>query len=305
MKTRIKRSRTSASFCFLGSPIRCLHQFQLGSRTLVFIRESGYAVIRWIICLQSCFSALWYLQQRLADCSITVEGNYKCTSAGAGSNLLPMLRLHFWRCRSCPKIRYQEKHRTCSPTPRNGSHMSARNMCLSGHIFLQIPHHMMYNRIQRFTRGCRSVCRHFLTGLCVQNGALTCLCSVIDAQVASHRQEKYWWIFKWLILKAKQLIMRWIKQFKVSTSGFLVFHWPFLQSKTMLVKHGDRIDGWVAVFLVSERVFTVLLEYFNRCCFMCKYNLLPLHNRKHLPFVFWNFLLMTCYFKVEAELQTL
>lgn len=39
---------------------------------------------------------------------------------------------------------------------------------------------------------------------------------------------------------------------------------------------------------------------------LCGYNLLPgEYRRKHFLFVFWNFLLITHYFKVRVELQTL
>lgn len=106
----------------------------------------------------------------MADCSITERVYSRRTSARAGSGAPSVLQPHYCRRRSCLKIRYQEIRRTCSPTPRNGSHMSASNMCLSGHIFLQIPHHMMHYGVQRFTRRRRSVCRHFLAGCGVQNG---------------------------------------------------------------------------------------------------------------------------------------
>lgn len=135
----------------------------------------------------------------MAGCSITERVYSRRTSARAGSGAPSVLQPHYCRRRSCLKIRYQEIRRTCSPTPRNGSHMSAPNMCLSGHIFLQIPHHMMHYGVQRFTRRRRSVCRHFLAGCGVQNGALACLgdclCPVFNAQVLSHRQEMDWRIF--------------------------------------------------------------------------------------------------------------
>lgn len=54
---------------------------------------------------------------------------------------------------------------------------------------------------------CRSVCRHFLTGLSVQNETLTslgdCWCSVINAQVASHRREMYRRIFSRIHAESK------------------------------------------------------------------------------------------------------
>lgn len=83
------------------------------------------------------------------------------------------------------KIPYQKIH---SPTPRNDYHMSAAN---TGYIFLQIPHHVMDERMQGFVRRCRRVCRHLLTGWWAPNGALTCLdhclCPVFNVHVVSQK----------------------------------------------------------------------------------------------------------------------
>lgn len=147
-----------------------------------------------------------------------------------------MLQPHYCRRRSGLKIRYQEIWRTCSPPPRNGSHMSAPNMCLSGHIFLQRPHHMMYDGRRRFARRRGRVCWW------VRNGAWACwgdcLGPVFNAQVVSHGREMdradVW-------MTAKRLMVREIRQFTAPTSGFAV-------------NHGDGMVGWMAVFfrLVSE-----------------------------------------------------